>query len=106
MWPIKWKKKSARKELKQVYYYKHDYITLKIFSREQKKSMTRMASEMLNVYIGCQQGLLQSQIKWLTLERDAAAEEMRRLRKQLDLYIELFGKLPKSDSKQEKTDQP
>ena len=35
MWPIKRKKKSARKELKQVYYYIDDYITLRIISEEQ-----------------------------------------------------------------------
>ena len=106
MWPFKRRKKSSRKELKQVYYYTNDYITLRVLSKDQKKSMTRMAGDILNVYVGYKYGSLQGQIEVLTLERNAAAVEMRRLRKQLDLYIELFGKLPKSDSKQEKTDQP
>ena len=93
MWLIKRKKKSARKDLKQVYYYKDDFITLKILSREQKKSMTQMARDMILVYIGYQQGTLQSQIDRLKLERDALIHELKKRIKELDLYKSRFGQL-------------
>ena len=74
MWPIKRKKKSARKELKQVYYYIDDYITLRILSKEQNKSMTKMAREILNVYVGYHYG---SQIEMLKIECNALAKEIQ-----------------------------
>jgi len=100
MWPIKRKKKSARKDLKQVYYYKDDFVTLKILSREKRKSMTQMARDMILVYIGYQQGTLQSQIDRLELERDALVHELRKRLKELELYKKQFGKIPESNSKQ------
>ena len=100
MWPMKRKEKSARKDLKQVYYYKTDFITLKILSREQNKSMTQMARDMIMVYIGYQQGTLQSKIDMLQLERDAAVDELRKRLKELELYKKQFGKIRESNSKQ------
>ena len=104
MWPIKRKKKSARNDLKQVYYYKDDYTTLKILSREKKKSMTQMARDMIMVYIGYEQGIKQSQIDKLQLERDALLYELKKRMKELGLYRKQFGKLPESDLKQTSTD--
>ena len=100
MWPIKRKKKSSRKELKQVYYYIHDYITLKAFSKEQKKSLTQTAHDMLMVYVGYQQGTLMSKIDTLQLERDAVVYELKKIMNELKLYKKQFGKIPESDSKQ------
>jgi len=104
MWPIKRKKKSARKDLKQVYYYKDDFITLKILSREKKKSMTQMARDMILIYIGYEQGIKQSQIDKLQLERDALIYELKIRMKELGLYRKQFGKITDPDSKQTSTD--
>ena len=104
MWPSKRKKKSARNDLKQVYYYKDDYTTLKILSREKKKSMTQMARDMIMVYIGYEQGIKQSQIDKLQLERDALIYELKIRMKELGLYRKQFGKITDPDSKQTSTD--
>ena len=97
MWPIKRKKKSARKELKQVYYYIDDYITLRILSEEQNKSMTRMAREILHVYVGYHYG---SQIKRLQMECSALAKELEIMRTKSAQSNNRLGKIPESDTKQ------
>ena len=93
MWPIKRKKKSARKELKTVYFYPNDYIILKGVSKEQKRSMTQTAHDMMMIYFGYQQGVKESQIKMLKLERAAALDVIKKLKDELVLYRQRFGKI-------------
>ena len=97
MWPMKRKKKSARKDLKQVYYYETDFITLKILSREQKKSMTQTAHDMMMIYFGYQQGVKEREIFTLRLEKNAALDLIKKLKDELDRYRQRFGKIPDSD---------
>ena len=93
MWPIKRKKKSARKELKTVYFYPNDYIILKGFSKEQNRSMTQTAHDMMMIYFGYQQGVKESEIRTLKLERAAALDLIRKLKDDLDRYKQRFGKI-------------
>ena len=67
MWPFKRNKKSARENLKQVYYYKEDFITLKILSKEGKTSMTKVAHDILVMYLGYKYGNTAGDIKKLEL---------------------------------------
>ena len=93
MWPIKRKKKSARKELKTVYFYPNDYIILKGLSKEKNRSMTQTAHDMMMIYFGYQQGVKESEIRTLTLERAAALDVIKKLKDELDLYKLRFGKI-------------
>ena len=95
MWPMKRKKKSARKELKQVYFYPNDYIILKSISKQQNRSMTQTVHDMMKVYVGYQEGIKEGQIKMLEFERAAAGDLIRQLKKELDLYKQKFGKIEK-----------
>ena len=102
MWPIKRKKKSARKELKTVYFYPNDYIILK-GSKQQNRSLTQTAHDMMMIYFGYEQGVKEREIYALRLEKNAALDLIKNLKEQLDRYRQRFGKIPDSDSKQVKT---
>jgi len=103
MWPIKRKKKSARKELKTVYFYPNDYIILKGLSKQQNRSLTQTAHDMMMIYFGYEQGVKEREIYALRLEKNAALDLIKNLKEQLDRYRQRFGKIPDSDSKQVKT---
>jgi hypothetical protein len=93
MWPIKRKKKSARKELKTVYFYPNDYVILKGISKERKMSMTAAAQDMMGIYFGYQEGVKESEIRTLKLERAAALDLIKKLKDELDLYKLRFGRI-------------
>ena len=93
MWPFRRKRKSARKDLKQVYYYKEDFITLKAWSKQAKMSMTRLAHDILQVYLGYKYGDLTGENKRLELHLDLLASDYKRIRDELTLYKERFGQI-------------
>ena len=96
MWPFKRKRNSARENLKQVYYYKEDFITLKILSKEGETSMTRVAHDILQVYLGYKYGDATGDIKRLQRDIDLVADDCRKRRDELKLYKERFGSLPQA----------
>lgn len=93
MWPFKRSKKSARENLKQVYYYKEDFITLKSLSKEGKTSMTQVAHDMLVMYLGYKYGNTAGDLKKLQWDLDLVADECRKTRDELKLYKERFGEI-------------
>jgi len=93
MWPFKRKKKSARENLKQVYYYKEDFITLKALSKEAKTSMTRLAHDILVIYLGYKYGNAISDIKGLQRDIYLITEECKKTRDELKVYKERFGEI-------------
>ncbi len=93
MWPFKRNKKSARERLKQVYYYKEDFITLKILSKEGKTSMTKVAHDILVMYLGYKYGDATGDIKRLQRDLNLIAEECKKTRDKLKLYKERFGEI-------------
>ena len=93
MWPFKRNKKSARENLKQVYYYKEDFITLKALSKEGKTSMTRLAHDILVIYLGYKYGDATGDIKKLQRDIDLVADDCRKRRDELKLYKERFGEI-------------
>ena len=93
MWPFKRKRNSARENLKQVYYYKEDFITLKSLSKEGKTSMTRLAHDILVIYLGYKYGDATGDIKRLQRDLDLVADECRKTRDELKLYKERFGEI-------------
>jgi len=93
MWPFKRNKKSARENLKQVYYYKNDFITLKTLSKEAKTSMTRLTHDILVMYLGYKYGDATGDIKRLQRDLDLVTDECRKTRDELKLYKEKFGEI-------------
>ena len=93
MWPFKRKKQSTRGDLKQVYYYKEDFITLKALSKEGKTSMTRLAHDILVIYLGYKYGDATGDIKRLQRDLDLVADECRKTRDKLKVYKERFGEI-------------
>ena len=93
MWPFKQEKKSARENLKQVYYYKEDFITLKILSKEEKTSMTKVANDILVMYLGYKYGDATGDIKRLQRDLNLISEECKKTRDKLKLYKERFGEI-------------
>ncbi len=93
MWLFKRNKKSARENLKQVYYYKEDFITLKILSKEGKTSMTKVAHDILVMYLGYKYGDATGDIKRLQRDLNLIAEECKKTRDKLKLYKERFGEI-------------
>lgn len=93
MWPFRRKRKSSRGDLKQVYYYKGDFTTLKILSKQAKTSMTQVAHDMLQVYLGYKYGDATGEIRKLRADIDLLADEFSKTRKELKLYKERFGEI-------------
>ena len=93
MWLLRRKKKSTRKDLKQVYYYKEDFITLKALSKQGKTSMTRLAHDILQVYLGYKYGDPTGDTKILDRELYLVADECRKTRAELKLYKERVGEI-------------
>jgi len=93
MWLFKRKKKSARENLKQVYYYKKDFTTLKILSKEGETSMTRVAHDILVMYPGYKYGDATGDIKTLQRDLDLVTDECRKTREELKIYKERFGEI-------------
>jgi len=93
IWRFKRKKKSTRGDLKQVYYYKEDLITLKALSKEGKTSMTRLAHDILVIYLGYKYGDATGDIKKLQQDLDLVADDCRKRRDELKLYKERFGEI-------------
>ena len=93
MWYFKRKKKSARENLKQVYYYKEDFITLKSLSKEGRTSMTHIAHDILVMYLGYKYGNVTGDLKKLQRDIDLIADECSKTRKELKLYKERFGEI-------------
>ena len=93
MWPFRRKKKSTRENLKQVYYYKKDFTTLKILSKEGETSMTRVAHDILVMYLGYKYGDATGDIKRLQRDIDLVADECRKRREELKIYKERFGEI-------------
>lgn len=93
MWPFKRKRNSARENLKQVYYYKEDFITLKSLSKEGKMSITRVAHDILVMYLGYKYGDATGDIKRLQRDLDLVADECRKTRDKLKVYKERFGEI-------------
>ncbi len=79
--------------MKQVYYYKEDFITLKALSMQAKTSMTRLAHDILQVYLGYKYGDATGDIKRLQRDLDLLAGECSKTRKELKLYKERFGEI-------------
>ena len=93
MWPFRRKRKSSREDLKQVYYYKEDFITLKALSKQDKTSMTRLAHDILQVYLGYKYGDATRDIKGLQRDFNLIADECGKTRAELKLYKERFGEI-------------
>ena len=93
MWPFNQKRKSARKNLKQVYYYQNDFITLKSLSGKEKTSMTKLAHDILVLYLGYKYGNVTGDIKKLQFDLDLVADECKKTRDELKLYKERFGEI-------------
>ena len=93
MWPFRRKRKSSRGDLRQVYYYKEDFITLKALSKQGKTSMTRLAHDILQVYLGYKYGDAIGDIKGLQRDLKLLIEECSKTRKELKLYKERVGEI-------------
>ena len=93
MWPFRRKRKSSRQDLRQVYYYKEDFITLKSLSKAAKTSMTRLAHDILQVYLGYKYGDATGEAKRLELQLDALASDYKRIKDELKLYKKRFGEI-------------
>ena len=87
MWPFKRKRKCARENLKQVYYYEMDFTTLKSLSKEGKTSMTQVAHDILVMYLGYKYGDTTGDIKRLQRERDLVADECKKTRLNIIKYL-------------------
>ena len=90
MCPLK-RKKSARHKLKEVYYYKKDFITLKVLSKEGKTSMTQVAHDILLVYLSYKHGVADGETKELEFKLKVLAEDYKKIRDELKLYKERVG---------------
>ena len=93
MWPFQRKKKTARGDLKAVYYYKQDYMVLKTFSKEGKKSMTQVAHDILLIYAGCRYGQYLEKMENLEVKVKFLALMHRRDIERLKIYRDRFGKI-------------
>ena len=93
MWPFRRKKKSARENLKLVYYYKEDFVTLKALSKQAKMSMTRLTHDILQVYLGYKYGDATGEIKRLELQLNVLVEDYKKKRDELALYKKRFGEI-------------
>ena len=93
MWPFRRKRKSSRGDLKQVYYYKEDFITLKALSKQDKTSMTRLAHDILLLYLGYKYGNVTGDIQGMQRDIKLLAGEFSKTGKELKLYEERFGEI-------------
>ena len=93
MWPFKRERKSARKNLRQVYLYPDDYMTVKILSKQKHRSMTQVTSEALKIYCGYQYGVAEGEKAKLEAQLLFIAEGFKKARAELKLYKERFGKI-------------
>ena len=55
--------------------------------------MTQTAHDMMMIYFGYEQGVKESEIRTLKLERAAALDVIRNLKDDLDRYKQRFGKI-------------
>ena len=93
MWPFRRKRKSSREDLKQVYYYKEDFITLKALSKQAKMSITRLAHDILQVYLGYKYGDATGETRKLQRDVYLIADECKKTREESKLYKERFGEI-------------
>jgi len=93
------KKKSTRKDLKQVYFYEKDFNTLKALSKEAKTSMTKMVHDILTTFLGFKYGDAKGEIKRLQYSLDLIANDCKEKREELQLYKEKFGQIDSQESK-------
>ncbi len=79
--------------MKQVYYYKEDFITLKALSKQDKTSMTRLVHDILQVYLGYKYGTATGDTKVLELQLNVLAADYKKIRDELKLYKDRAGEI-------------